>query len=163
MVSTLVISQHRCGDDDDFVSYLTKVWIITRVWFYWMFYDHFSARSLLAKLGRTRSLWDALDTTVYNPRHEARGGGVFNWGEILWGWSLSECFASSSVLLHPHSMSGRWHRHLTWSCEPQENTLSCEWWANDLTPYKALPHGPSTLALERPAQLTREELRLFTY
>ena len=22
------------------------------VWFYWMFYDHFSARSLLAKLGR---------------------------------------------------------------------------------------------------------------
>ena len=25
---------------------------IGRLWFYWMFYDHFSARSLLAKLGR---------------------------------------------------------------------------------------------------------------
>ena len=25
---------------------------ITDFWFYWMFYDHFSARSLLAKLGR---------------------------------------------------------------------------------------------------------------
>ena len=130
MVSTLVISQHRCGDDDDFVSYLIKVWIITK------------------------SLCEALDTTVYNPR-QLGGGGVFNWGEILWGWSLSECFVSSSVLLYPHSMSGRWHRHLTWSCEPQENTLPAT--------IKSLPHGPSTLALEQPAQLTREELRLFTF
>ena len=27
------------------------------VWFYWMFYDHFSARSLLAKLGRWGWWW----------------------------------------------------------------------------------------------------------
>ena len=27
------------------------VFIVLRFWFYWMFYDHFSARSLLAKLG----------------------------------------------------------------------------------------------------------------
>ena len=33
-------------------------------------------------------------------------------------------------------MSGRWHRHLMWSCEPQENTLPCVWWVNPLTPYK---------------------------
>ena len=52
IVSTLVISHIRCADDDvDFVSSrhsigarLIKVWMITR------------------------SLWDALDTTVYNPR-----------------------------------------------------------------------------------------------
>ena len=55
---------------------------------------------------------------------------------MLWGWSLPECFASSQVLLHPPSMSGRWHRHLTWSCEPRENTLPCVWWGNSPTPYK---------------------------
>ena len=33
-------------------------------------------------------------------------------------------------------MSGRWHRHLTWSCEPRENTLPCVWWGNSPTPYK---------------------------
>ena len=26
-------------------------------WFYWLFYDHFSARSLLAKLGRNEMKW----------------------------------------------------------------------------------------------------------
>ena len=31
-----------------------QVWALpARIWFYWMFYDHFSARSLLAKLGRS--------------------------------------------------------------------------------------------------------------
>ena len=59
-----------------------------------------------------------------------------NWAEILGGWSLPECFASSQVLLHPPSMSGRWHRHLMWSCEPHKNTLPCVWWGNPLTPYK---------------------------
>ena len=35
--------------------YSMKIWsnhIQILIWFYWMFYDHFSARSLLAKLGR---------------------------------------------------------------------------------------------------------------
>ena len=108
---------------DDFVStrhligaHLIKVWILQGI-----------------------SIWDALDTTVYNPRQlgggGGRGGGI-NWAEILGGWSLLECFASSQVLLHPPSMSGRWHRHLMWSCELQENTLPCVWWGNPLTPYK---------------------------
>ena len=35
-----------------------------------------------------------------------------------------------------YCMSGRWHRHLMWSCELQENTLPCVWWGNPLTPYK---------------------------
>ena len=30
---------------------------IAEIWFYWMFYDHFSARSLLAKLGRWGWWW----------------------------------------------------------------------------------------------------------
>ena len=37
--------------------------------------------------------------------------------------------------IHP-LMSGRWHRHLMWSFEPQENTPPCAWWGNPLTPYK---------------------------
>ena len=35
--------------------------------------------------------------------------------------------------IHP-LMSGRWHRHLTWSCEPQENILPCAWWGNPPPP-----------------------------
>ena len=35
------------------------------IWFYWMFYDHFSARSLLAKLGRTREVWEADRDLIY--------------------------------------------------------------------------------------------------
>ena len=75
----------------------------------------------------------------YNTRK--LGGGGINWAKILWGWSLPECFAFSPVLLHPPSMSRRWHRHLTSSCEPQDNTLLCAWWGNPLTPYKHFHTG----------------------
>ena len=43
-----------------------KCQIVSRMWdsqmfyFYWMFYDHFSARSLLAKLGRHSQMWKCL-------------------------------------------------------------------------------------------------------
>ena len=43
----------------DIVAYVThQAYAMTRyIWFDWMFYDHFSARSLLAKLGRWGWWW----------------------------------------------------------------------------------------------------------
>ena len=44
-------------------------------------------------------------------------------------------------------MLGRWHRHLTWSCEPRENTHHVRGGESPDT-LQALPQGPSRLALE---------------
>ena len=48
-------------------------------WFYWMFYDHFSARSLLAKLGRltqtgTVYILIIYDWTIVSPVRTSYGG-----------------------------------------------------------------------------------------
>ena len=51
------------------------------------------------------------NNTVYNIRQlGGGGGGRINGVKILWVLSLPECFAFSQFLLHPSSMSGRWHR-----------------------------------------------------
>ena len=45
---------HYLLESDDGITINRYIWAVSGpgFWFYWMFYDHFSARSLLAKLGR---------------------------------------------------------------------------------------------------------------
>ena len=123
MVSTLFLNSDE-DDYDDFVStrrsigaHLIKVWIITRYF------------------------WDALATTVYNPRQLRGGGGELIEPKYYEGGHCQSVLRSHRFFyIHP-LMSWRWHRHLTGSCEPQDNTLPCVWWGNPLTPNKHCHRG----------------------
>ena len=79
-------------------------------------------------------------TTVYNPRQLRGGGGLIEPKYYEGGHCQSVLRSHRFFCIHP-LMSWGWHRHLTGSCKPQDNTLPCVWWGNPLTPNKHCHRG----------------------
>ena len=72
--------------DKRIIEYVNKLYLmvmkhissaIYHIWFYWMFYDHFSARSLLAKLGRA----------IYHRSYVKLEGYLSRWTSYLQIWN----------------------------------------------------------------------------